>query len=249
MTIRVLLPLIVASFVYGGSVVAQVRQPKTPLSPAKPAVTQKKVSTAPKKPTVTQKKVSTAPKKPTVTQKKPTVTLKKPATTTKKTTVVKVVQPKWKTFTPPDRSFTVLMPGKPKQETQIQKTYLGEINLNLFVAQPPKQEVAYLVSYNEFPFNYAEMNTPEEILKKAEYNTIKTTQSRVVNERKIRSSNGHPGKEIEYVDASGKVTKTRMYFAQGRLYQVTAIVSKKQQKTLAKTINGYLNSFQLVLKR
>jgi hypothetical protein len=40
-----------------------------------------------------------------------------------------------------------------------------------------------------------------------------------------------------------------MYVAEGRLYQVMAITTKKQQKTLAKTITGYLNSFHVVLKK
>ncbi|AFZ27871.1 hypothetical protein Cylst_5893 [Cylindrospermum stagnale PCC 7417] len=177
------------------------------------------------------------------------VTQKKPGVAAKKPTVVKVVQPKWKTFTAPDGRFSVLMPGRPKRETQTQKTYMGEINLQVFAAQPPKQDVAYIVTYNDFPYNYAQMATPQEILNKAQYTAVTTTKSNLVSERNIRSSNGHPGKEIEYVNAGGKITRSRMYFADGYLYQVTAITSKKQDKTLAKTITGYLNSFQIVLKR
>lgn len=173
----------------------------------------------------------------------------KPATSQNKPTVPKVVQPKWKVFTPPDKSFSVLMPGRPKKKTQVQKTYMGKINLEMFVAQPPQQEVAYLVTYNSFPFNYAQMAKPQTILNQARDNTLKATRSNLVNQRNIRSSNGHPGKEIEYVDSAGKITKTRMYFAEGRLYQVMAIVSKKQKLTLEKTILGYLDSFQLVLKK
>ena len=207
MTLRVLLSFIAATFVYSGSVIAEARQPKTPVSNAKP----------------------------TILRKKPTVT--------------KVVQPKWKIFTAPDGGFTVLMPGRPKIETQTQKTYMGEINVAVFAAQPPQQEVAYLVTYNEFPYNFAQMNSPQDILKKAQDSAIKTTKSKLVSERNLRSSNGHPGKEIEYVDAGGKVTTNRMYIADGRLYQVMAISSKKQNKTLAKTIKGYLNSFHIVLKK
>lgn len=159
-----------------------------------------------------------------------------------------VVQPKWTLFTPPDGRFSVLMPGVPKQNAQTQKTYMGEINLQLFVAQPPKQEVAYIVAYNDFPYDYGQMANPQEILNNAQYMALKTTKSNLISQKNIRSSNGHPGKEIEYINSIGKVTTTRMYFAEGRLYQVTAIVSKKQRQTLAKTITGYLNSFQIVLK-
>ncbi|MBD2384810.1 hypothetical protein [Cylindrospermum sp. FACHB-282] len=167
----------------------------------------------------------------------------------KKPTVVKVVQPKWKIFTAPDGRFSVLMPGIPKRQTQTQKTYMGPINLEVFAAQPPKQDVAYVVTYNDFPYDYAQMKNPEEILNKAKDTALTTTKSNLVSERNIRSSNGHPGKEIEYVNAGGKITRSRMYIADGYLYQVTAITSKKQDKTLAKTVLGYLNSFHIVLKR
>lgn len=169
--------------------------------------------------------------------------------TTKKSKTPEVIQPKWKVFTAPDRGFTVLMPGMPKTENQTQKTFMGPINLQMFVAQPPKQQVAYVVAYNDFPYNYAQMTKPEEILDNAQSMALKTTQSHLVLLRNIRSSNGHPGREIEYVNSGGKITKERMYVAEGRLYQVMAVVSKKQEKSLSKTIVGYLNSFNLVLKR
>jgi hypothetical protein len=174
-----------------------------------------------------QPKVSSTPAKPKVTQP---------------------VQPKWQLFTGPDGRFSVLMPGMPKKNTQTQKTYMGEINVQLFIAQPPKQEVAYVVAYNDFPYSYGQIANPQTVLNNARDLALKTTKSNLIRQRDIRSTNGHPGKEIEYVDAGGKFTKNRMYFAQGRLYQVMAVTTKKQRQTLAKTINGYLNSFHVVLK-
>jgi len=158
------------------------------------------------------------------------------------------VQPQWKLFTGPDGRFSVLMPGIPKRHTQSQKTYMGKINLELFVAQPPKQDVAYVVAYNDFPYSYGQMVNPQAVLNNARDMALKTTKSNLISQRDIRSTNGHLGKEIEYVNSGGKVTKTRMYFAQGRLYQVMAITTKKQRRSLTKTINGYLNSFNVVLK-
>ncbi|MGJ5675723.1 MAG: hypothetical protein ACR9NN_19255 [Nostochopsis sp.] len=161
----------------------------------------------------------------------------------------KPIKSEWKLFNAPDGSFSVLMPGMPKVVTQTQKTYMGEINLQVFVGQLPNQEVAYVVAYNDFPHSYGQMTNPQLILNNAQTLAIKTTQSNLVGQRSISSLNGHPGKEIEYVNSGGKITKNRMYVADGRLYQVMAIATKKQQKTLSQTINGYLNSFQLVLKK
>ncbi|MBO3462992.1 hypothetical protein G7B40_023335 [Aetokthonos hydrillicola Thurmond2011] len=165
-----------------------------------------------------------------------------------KPTVSQPVQPSWKIFTSPDGRFTVLMPGRPKLMIQTQKTYMGEIDLQVFLAQPPKQEVAYLVAYNDFPYSYGQMVNPQEILRNTQYMAIKTTRSHLISQRDIRSSNGHPGREIVYINSGGKITKNRMYFADGRLYQVVAIATKKQEKTLSKTITGYLNSFHVVLR-
>lgn len=167
----------------------------------------------------------------------------------KKATVTQPVQPKWQLFRAPDGRFTVLMPGIPNQQTQTQKTQIGEINLEIFFAEPPKQEVAYLVVYNDFPHSYGEMTNSQTILDQAQYMALKTTKSSLISQRNIRSSNGHPGKEIEYINSGGKITRSRMYVAEGRLYQVMVVTTKKQQKFLAKTITGYLNSFQVVLKK
>ncbi|MEH2390295.1 MAG: hypothetical protein V7K21_01020 [Nostoc sp.] len=166
-----------------------------------------------------------------------------------KPTVSQPTQLQWKLFTAPDGRFSILMPGSPNRNTQSQKTYMGEINLEIFVAQPPKQQVAYIVTYNDFPYSYGQMADPQALLNNARDMALKTTKSNLISQRNIRSSNNHPGKEIEYINSGGKITKSRMYVAEGRLYQVMAITTKKQQKTLAKTITGYLNSFHVVLKK
>lgn len=167
---------------------------------------------------------------------------------TRKPKVTQPVQPKWQVFTAPDGRFTVLMPGVPQKNSQVQKTHMGEINLQSFIAQPPKQEVAYVVSYNEFPYSYGQLANPQKVLNDARDLALKTTRSNLIKQRNFQSANGHTAKEIVYVNSGGKITRTRMLFAHGRLYQVTAMTSKKQHKTLTKTITGYLNSFQVVLK-
>ncbi|WP_392482011.1 hypothetical protein [Nostoc sp. C110] len=200
MTVKSLLPLIAATFICGGSILVEARQPKPPVVVVKPAVP-------------------------------------------------KIVQPQWKVYTAPDGRFTILMPGRPNRNTEFQKTYMGEITLEIFAAQPPKQEVAYIVVYNDFPYSYGKITDPQAVLNNARDMALKTTKSNLISQRNIRSYNNHPGKEIEYINSGGKITKSRMYVAEGRLYQVMAITTKKQQKTLAKTITGYLNSFNLVLKK
>lgn len=173
----------------------------------------------------------------------------KPPVAVVKPTVSQPAQPLWKLFTAPDGRFSILMPGNPNRNTEYQKTYMGEITLEIFAIQPPKQQVAYLVAYNDFPYSYGQITDPQVVLNNARDMALKTTKSNLISQRNIRSSNNHPGKEIEYINSGGKITKSRMYVAEGRLYQVMVITTKKQQKTLAKTITGYLNSFHVVLKK
>jgi hypothetical protein len=105
------------------------------------------------------------------------------------------------------------------------------------------------VTYNEFPYSYAQMTKLQSILSQAQSNTLKATQSNLISERSICSCNGHPGKEIQYIDSAGKVTTNRIFVAEGRLYQVMGIVSKKQRSNLSKTITVYLNSCQFVVRK
>ncbi|MEM7556576.1 MAG: hypothetical protein AAF378_21245 [Cyanobacteria bacterium P01_A01_bin.84] len=161
----------------------------------------------------------------------------------------KKVKSQWKSFTSPDGSFKVLMPGNPKKVSETQNTFMGPINLRIFVATPPKQQVSYVVAYNDFPDSYGKLANSQEVLTNATKAALKTTQSTLVNKSNIRSSNGHPGKEIEYINSAGKVTRNRMFFANGRLYQAMVITTRQQEKYLKGSIRGYLNSFQVVYKK
>ncbi len=155
----------------------------------------------------------------------------------------------WKVFNSPDGSFKVLMPGMPKSMSETKKTFMGEVNLNIFLAKPPKQQVAYVVAYNDFPHSYGKLANPQVVLDNARDMALKTTQSRLISQKNIRSYNNQPGKEIEYINSAGKITRNRMFFAEGRLYQAMVITTKEQEKYLTKSIRGYLNSFQVVLRR
>jgi hypothetical protein len=227
MKIRLLLLGVFAIFFTSGYALSDVSQPKVKTTP------KHKTSVPVKKPQVQANK-----------SKSKTATKQKTPDASKKHK--KIVQPKWRIFNSPDGSFAILMPGKPQKSIQVQKTAMGKINLHIFLAQPPEQKVAYLVTYNEFPYEYAQMNSPEKIFSEATSSALLTTQSHLVSQSHILSFHGYPEKEIIYVDSAGKMTTDRMYFADSRLYQVMAIVSKKQRPTLSKTITGFLNSFHLV---
>ena len=93
------------------------------------------------------------------------------------------------------------------------------------------------------------MANPQELLDNAQKMALKTTQSKLVSQRNIRSYNNHPGKEIEYINSAGKVTINRMFFAHGRLYQAMVITTRKQEKYLKKKHQGIFKFFSSSLQK
>jgi len=172
---------------------------------------------------------------------------KKPLQPAEKTFVSPPVPSKWQVFKSPEGRFTVLMPGAPKKLAETQKTFMGEIHFQQFVAEPPNQRVAYVVVYNDFPDSYGQEANMEKILDDARNLAIKATRSNLVKEQKI-NVNGLSGRELEYTKGNS-ITRCRMYLVNGRLYQVNVHTTRKQEKFLTQSIAGFLNSFKVPLKQ
>ena len=163
-----------------------------------------------------------------------------------KTPSVPVVQSKWGVFTSKTGRFSVLMPSTPKYLRQTQKTQIGPIELQSFVAAIPQQDVAYRVAYSDFPYSYGRKDNAQQIFDGIRENTLKVTRSNLRSERNI-SLNGSPGREIQF--GSGVQTTTdRMYLVDGRLYQVIVQTTTVKEKYIPGSIAGFLNSFRVLPK-
>ncbi|MEB3178914.1 MAG: hypothetical protein VKL59_07795 [Nostocaceae cyanobacterium] len=151
---------------------------------------------------------------------------------------------RWRRFQFTEGRFSVLFPFKPKQVSQIQKTPLGEVNLEIFSVEPPNQDVSYVVIYNDFPFSYGQEDNAQLIFDDVQTMALKTTGSSLVKKQNL-NWNGYPGRELEYTRPKDFLTKHKMYLVDGRLYQIIVKTTTEQEKKLSGTISGFLNSLQV----
>jgi hypothetical protein len=123
----------------------------------------------------------------------------------------------------PDGSFTVLMPGSPKYESQ---QVLGMTTETYGVEE---RGGFYALEITDYGANHK--LKPEEIDGRlvARCETLLTTyKARLTSEEKIKLGGNHPGSlvEAELTEREG-VLKARVYFVKNRMYQLVAVGSRK----------------------
>ncbi|MBS3026464.1 MAG: hypothetical protein HCA25_05030 [Dolichospermum sp. DET50] len=164
---------------------------------------------------------------------------------------VKIAKSVWKLFYAPDRSFQVLMPGIPKEVKQIVKAKSGTIKLNMFTVERQKEEVKYVVGYVDYSSEYIELlnrrNLVEKALDSGQNNVLKKAKGTLIKKQKI-TLGSYSGREVSYGTPGGKIVNQRIYLIDKRLYQVSVETTKKRQKFLTKSIEGFLNSFNVFSK-
>ena len=149
----------------------------------------------------------------------------------------------WKPFSSQDGGFRVLMPGTPTQEKRTTKTNFGSLPVNVF-SVIRENEAGYLVSYLDFPRDIA-LNSRElnQSLSAIATGFAQGSGGKLVSQRNIRLGN-FPGREIRLQFEQGVIGRGRLYLINKRMYVVMAITNK--ERYLTKSIEGFLNSFQLV---
>jgi hypothetical protein len=143
----------------------------------------------------------------------------------------------WKLFSSETGGFRVLMPGEP-QGGQSQ-------NVQYVTVERPRESITYTVSYVDFPVNPKDQ--PEGV--KQAFSGVKAgiveANAEVTAERDLELR-GYPGQDMRVVQPNGLVTRFRAYVVDKRMYIVMA--QTKNEKNLGKSIEGFLNSFQLLGK-
>jgi hypothetical protein len=161
---------------------------------------------------------------------------------------VKVAKSVWKLFSPPDGGFRILMPGKPRETKQTVNTKSGNIKLNMFTVKRQQEEVTYTVGYVDYSSEYIELLNRKNLVQKAldsgRNNVVKKSKGSLISERKIRLGS-YFGREISYSKPGGNIVRQRIYLVEKRLYQVTVETTKKREKFLTKSMEGFLNSFNV----
>jgi hypothetical protein len=154
-----------------------------------------------------------------------------------------IAQSIWKPFSSKEGGFRVLMPGTPTQEQRTTKTQMGAFPTNTF-SVIREQEAGYVVGYLDFPKNLSlNSRNQNQYLTAVATGFAQGAGGRLVSQRNIRLRN-LPGKEIRLQFEQGVIGRGRMFLDNKRLYVAIAITDK--ESSLTKSIQGFLDSFQLV---
>lgn len=148
----------------------------------------------------------------------------------------------WRLFTSTTGQFSVLFPGEPRTLKRTTPYANGQsTDLQVFYVERSQEATAYIVTYSDFP---AGLDLSPDRLRlafdKSRDRWVGAAQ--LVSEREVDLAS-FPGREFKFLQADGQMTRGRLYYAKGRLYQI--LVTTRRAQDLAKSIDGFFNSFQI----
>ena len=131
----------------------------------------------------------------------------------------------WVMAEPPDKSFSVLMPRRPTLLTNFVRSSNGTrptIQLGATDGGRPGEAETYIAAFTEFPNN--SNLTDKELIYDNAHDTLADKLGRIRREKTI-TLQGISGRETEVELRTGtNLMVERVYIADNRLYQLTAVV-------------------------
>lgn len=160
---------------------------------------------------------------------------------------LEVAQSVWQRFTSTEGRFSILFPGEPERSQQpLNVGTTDESILYLFRVERPKEGIIYFVAYLDLPLsNPAEISPDVKAiaLDSGQSGFLKGAGATLVSASKT-SLAGHPGKDFKFQQAGRFVGRARFFLVGARLYQIVAVVDAKRERSLDKSIDGFIKSFQ-----
>lgn len=148
---------------------------------------------------------------------------------------------RWQTYTAPDGTFSIELPGQPAIEaTQAPLDDGGTAPMTLVSVQPTSS-TAYMCSYVEND-NLAN-KTPDEILEAARDGSLKKTQGTLMSQSRL-TVQGYPALDVQAQARENSVTDSRIVLAGKRLYMIVAVAGAQEREP--KTVQRVLNSFKMI---
>jgi hypothetical protein len=145
-------------------------------------------------------------------------------------------------FTSKAGGFTVSMPGQPKETSKTSKTPSGKDSKQLTYAVDQKSS-AFLVIVTDMPdLAKADPDTLNGALERGRQAAEASIKGKLLGEKKIKLGN-HPGLDFQISSPRFGIYRSRIYIADGRLYQV--IVLGPKEVATSKQADEFLESFKL----
>ncbi len=161
-------------------------------------------------------------------------------------TLLTLGQPIWQEYRSQAGRYSILMPGKPQEQTQSVDSAAGPSEM--YIASVEDQSGAYLVMYVDYPAGLLRSGQANDILDGAVQEGADNVNGKLTRQQNF-PLNTIPGREAEIdVPAQGAQPATRIrsryFLAHNRLYQVMVIV--RQNQVLPDAAQKFLDSFKLV---
>lgn len=159
-----------------------------------------------------------------------------------------VAESVWRRFSWPEGRFSILFPGTPQRLQQSIEYVAGQTTqVQMFMVQRPQQAIMYLVAYNDYPFDMSQIppNKIGTVLNAAQNGVLRSLKATFVSQTSLQLK-GNPGREIRFKAPGNYVGRIRIFLVGERLYQVWTLVESSKQRSLTKSIEGFLSSFQLL---
>lgn len=147
-------------------------------------------------------------------------------------------------FRSPDKSFSILLPGKVEEKRETMKSEIGPVEIIIYKAKSENHD--YSVIYVDYPHFMVEEQTPEELLDGSSYGTIMDTRGKLMKETVI-DLQGNPGRELKIAGPEKEYIRARLFLVSNRLYQIRVI--SKAPHTADKNVETMFDSFKLTDKK
>lgn len=154
----------------------------------------------------------------------------------------KLLPHRWQTYTAPDRSFSVELPGEPAVETTQAPVDGGGTMPMTLVSVKPTKNTAYMCSYVEG--ENIERKSPDEALESARDGSLRKTQGTVISQNRT-TVQGYPALDMRARARGNSLLDSRMIVVDKRLYMILAVATVPKDRE-EKTIQRMVESFNII---
>ncbi len=139
-------------------------------------------------------------------------------------------QEQWEDFSPPDGSFTVTMPGKPREQTRTEKADGISVQVRTFGVEVPLKATAFAVAYTDFP--------QDTIFMGMDYRRGTVLNSKLISHA-VR-----PGRKSTIKTRDGTFHRLRYFQVGQRVYDIS-VSATKEERLFAPDAEQFLNSLRI----
>jgi hypothetical protein len=161
-------------------------------------------------------------------------------------TLLTLGQPNWQEYQSQAARYSILMPGKPKEQTQSVDAEAGALKVHIAITED--RSAAYLAAYWDYPAEYIRSTAGNDLLDSIVHNAVASADGKLTRQTDFPLT-VYRGREVEFetpVQGSqpAMLIKVRYFLVNNRLYQVMVVAPQRQG--LSDTAQKFFDSFKLI---